>query len=294
MSQGNIQGIVTNPSGAAVGQVGINVMRREGSNWMWVESWAEASQSISTLGRFSLDLRPDSGTATYQLTARPWGGTFSPGKATIQVNSSGNWCVVTTGDACTVTGTNPSNFTIALANPNVVGRVLDTSSQPVRDAWVDLQKWVEPSGTNGQPDYRPGYWNYLSGVGDNTDGLGAFQMFIDQPGSYRVSVNPPWNESGLAPHGVGSWPQWRSAIPESQYCADPADAGKFNRKGARCLGEPRESRGRRAKPMAELDLGRRQQQSSGTGESLLHDPRHVPPRGEPAVAIEFARSVHHW
>ena len=198
MSQGNIQGIVTNPSGAAVGQVGINVMRREGSNWMWVESWAEASQSISTLGRFSLDLRPDSGTATYQLTARPWGGTFSPGKATIQVNSSGNWCVVTTGDACTVTGTNPSNFTIALANPNVVGRVLDTSSQPVRDAWVDLQKWVEPSGTNGQPDYRPGYWNYLSGVGDNTDGLGAFQMFIDQPGSYRVSVNPPWNESGLA------------------------------------------------------------------------------------------------
>ena len=200
LSAGNIQGTVLNPSGAPIGQVGINVLRRENNYWTWVDAWAESSSSTSSLGKFSFDLKPDSGTATYQINARPFTGSFSPGKTTIQVNAAGNWCEVVTGSTCEIPLSMAANANIGvrLSNPNVTGRVLNTSSVPLRDAWVEIQKWNAGEGTLGQNGYRPGYWQYVDGLGDNTDSLGAFQLLIDEVGLYKINVNPPWNGSGLA------------------------------------------------------------------------------------------------
>jgi hypothetical protein len=51
-----------------------------------------------------------------------------------------------------------ANIGVSLSNPNVTGRVLNTSSVPLRDAWVEIQKWNAGEGTQGQNGYRPGYW----------------------------------------------------------------------------------------------------------------------------------------
>jgi hypothetical protein len=200
LSAGNIQGIVLNPSSAPIGQVGINVLRRIDNYWTWVDVWAESSSSTSSLGKFSFDLKPDSGTATYQINARPFSGSFSPGKTTIQVNAAGNWCEVVTGSTCEIPSSMAANanINVRLTNPNVTGRVLNTSSAPLRDAWVEIQKWNAGEGTQGQNGYRPGYWQYVEGLGDNTDSVGAFQLRIDEVGLYKINVNPPWNSSGLA------------------------------------------------------------------------------------------------
>jgi len=129
--------------------------------------------------------KPDAGTIEYTLNVNPAQNSttlFSKQSYTVTVNSS-NGVVITPKGSQVAVATNSGVFSLALANPNVSGSVVDPSNVGVANSWV-----VPISSTTGVY-----YWQY----GSNTKSGGTFGMNLPND-TYQIDANLPYNSVGVA------------------------------------------------------------------------------------------------
>lgn len=129
--------------------------------------------------------KPSNGTIQYILNVNPAfnsTSSFSKQSYTVTVDSS-NGVTMTPKGSQTAVATNNGIFSLALANPNVSGSVVDPSNVGVANSWV-----VPISATTGEY-----YWQY----GSNTKSTGTFGMNLPND-TYKIDANLPWNSTGVA------------------------------------------------------------------------------------------------
>lgn len=184
LSQGNVSGTVytTGSNTAKSGYVNVERYNATLGFWEWVDLWA----NVGNTGTFKMNIQKPGG---YKLTVNPPPGdnTYSRTVKYVNVVDSGGIKVCAAADeAAAKLGTcaSPAEtlaLSVTLTGANVTGKVI-ASGTAVRDAWISVQQY----------DSKLGYWNWLGGTNTNSSGSYALNL---NPGTYRLEVNPPWNNS---------------------------------------------------------------------------------------------------
>lgn len=172
-------------AGAAQRDVWVAIERQEVVNE--VSRWQWTGNATNTGANGNVGLRVD-GAGTYRVVVEaPWSSsaqdlTRFTREFTVDAGGAVTWS----------TGTEVSDGRAQLSYPasNAVFEVQDATGTNVRDAWVYVERWVTDR------------WEWAEIFGSTrSNGRVALRLpdaaegFID---TYRVTVNPPWNRSGLA------------------------------------------------------------------------------------------------
>lgn len=183
MSQGNVSGIVSDPTGAPVASsfIEVRVWNNAFSYWNWTDNYSYTP----TNGSYALQLEA----GTYQVTARtPYGSSAFTDSAAqlILVNANGSWCRISSKED-TECVENAVSLNISLRNPNLSG-VLTDGTSPVVGVWMSVQKQQ----TSG--DYS--WWNWIN-MTATTSNIGKFALNISDDGDYRLEISAPYGNSKL-------------------------------------------------------------------------------------------------
>jgi hypothetical protein len=175
MGTPNLSAVVLGPNGP-VRDVWVGVEQFDGYWWQWTNNAASSSPD----GLVGLNIEVD---GSYRVTVEaPWGGTGDLARFSIEFT-------VKDGEVSWPASVTIESGRALLEYPtaNAVFTVVDPQGNTVRDAWVQVE------------ERRDGQWRWTQ-IGGATRATGRVALIL--PGStegvqYRLTVNPPWNRSGL-------------------------------------------------------------------------------------------------
>jgi hypothetical protein len=203
--QANFIGKILKPNGDALAPSGstgsvyveVQTLQTSGSNYYWSGGGTGGSNGVD--GIFKVRLTEGS----YKLRAgSPMGLSYPPAEVYLKVTGSG---ASATFQRCTTFVSNASSESSALTgctsilansdtpyivqygSADLTGTLLLASSSAAANSWVSVSK---PSAN------CPECWDQVGGVSTNSSG--AFALNFADAGTYRLTANPPFNDSSLS------------------------------------------------------------------------------------------------
>lgn len=168
----------------------VNVSVAETNSWGTWWRWIDKSVSSNQNGKFAVDLSED---GNYRIDVHPphFG---SDGIQLVRFSTyfrikDGEICRGETCDDNSIYVSSLDNEVLNFPVPNLVGTVKESGGSSLRDAWIQVEKWIPISSTEG-------YWNWTDTYAQSNF-AGKFALLLSGTGKYRVKVNPPWNSSTL-------------------------------------------------------------------------------------------------
>ena len=223
LKDADLVGTVTDGSNS-VRDAWVSLLKLNDSGWF---DWLGGTSTRSG-GAFALSLDSGGSSKTYRLEVfPPWNsnGELSRKKVDIvayddagatRICEAENW----DGSECSAA---VSRLTVTLSSGNVRGnvKVPGTDDTGVREAQISVEKWVEAPWNPGSGQY---VWQWADLYTDSRSG-GSFALPIDEPGVFRLTARPPWNNSSgwssgrsiISVNGAG---QWCSQTPTTSTTAD--------------------------------------------------------------------------
>jgi hypothetical protein len=151
------------------------------NNQMWVGN-SDISEENAGKAGFNFD------DGTYRLEVNPQRGSATIAGLTrkqykVVVSSSGSSIVMTGWKNTTEVGKVNSRFQVKAGSANITGRIVDSEGSPlgnVPNAWTNIN--VQKLNSSGNWDWTENWYN--------PDGDGYFNINMEDPGTYRLRVEP--------------------------------------------------------------------------------------------------------